>query len=245
MWYNDYFELRTPDDIRETPRMVLKKARNYFVGLTGSSDSRKKLFFNWDLGFAESPNPDDPFYSVDLGLRYRFSDRLTMEVSFQRRIDRGQFGYSFLRDRNTLNPILARRLYGDATAIVSGTYNFTSRMNLSFRARHFWNTIHNTNFYDVKEDGYWTERFDMTPSNYNYNYNAFNLDVFFTWDFRLGSRIVLGWKNWLVQDYEFLVDENKYPGYLDNAGQVFNTPHGNELTLRFIYFLTQQWRGKK
>ena len=86
----------------------------------------------------------------------------------------------------------------------------------------------------------------MTPSNYNYNYNAFNLDVFFTWDFRLGSRIVLGWKNWLVQDYEFLVDENKYPGYLDNAGQVFNTPHGNELTLRFIYFLnTQQWRGKK
>ena len=246
VWYNDYFELRTPDDIRETPRMVLKKARNYFVGLTGSSDSRKKLFFNWDLGFAESPNPDDPFYSVDLGLRYRFSDRLTMEVSFQRRIDRGQFGYSFLRDRNTLNPILARRLYGDATAIVSGTYNFTSRMNLSFRARHFWNTIHNTNFYDVKEDGYWTERFDMTPSNYNYNYNAFNLDVFFTWDFRLGSRIVLGWKNWLVQDYEFLVDENKYPGYLDNAGQVFNTPHGNELTLRFIYFLnTQQWRGKK
>lgn len=246
VWFNDFFELRTPENIRATPRRKLRKARNYFIGISGSTDSRKKLFVNWDFGFAESPNPDDPYLSLQMGARYRFNDRFSLDLSFTRRHDHGQFGYSFLRDPSNAEPILARRQYTDVATVLSGTYNFTSRMNLSFRARHFWNKIKNTNFYDVALDGNWTERFDYQPNNYNFNYNAFNLDVFFTWDFRLGSRIILGWKNWLGRDYEFYINENKYPGYLENARQMFSTPHGNELTLRFIYFLdSQQFRKKR
>lgn len=245
-WFNDFFELQTPSDIRATPRVKLKKARNYFIGATGSSDSRKRLYVSWDLGFAESPNPNDPFYSAMLETRFRFSDRFTVSASFQKREDHGQFGYSFLRDPFNSAPILARRKYLDATALVTGTYSFTSRMNLSFRARHFWNRIKNTNFYNVKPDGYWTERFDYNPSDYNYNYNAFNLDVFYTWDFRLGSRLIVGWKNWLARDYEFFINENQFPGYTQNAGEIWNTPHGNEITVRFIYFLdSQRLLGKK
>ena len=245
-WFNDFFELRTPEDIRATPRRKLRKARNYFIGVSGSTDSRKKLFVNWDAGFAESPNPDDPFNTVLLGARYRFNDRFSLELTYQRQHDHGQFGYAFLRDPFNNEPILARRQYTDATMLVSGTYNFTSRMNLSFRARHFWNKIHNTNFYNVLTDGNWKERFDFTPADYNYNYNAFNLDLFLTWDFRLGSRIILGYKNWLGRDFEFLIDGNRYNSYLDNANRMFATAHGNELTLRFIYFLdSQQFRRRK
>ena len=143
-------------------------------------------------------------------------------------------------------PILARRKYTDATAVFSGTYNFTSRMNISFRARHFWNKIENTNFYDVLPDGNWTERFDLNPGNYNSNYNAFNLDLFYSWDFRPGSRVVIAWKNWLGNEYEFYINEARFPRYLDNAKQVFSTPHGNEVTIRFIYFLNaNQFLRKK
>ena len=244
-WYNDFFELRTPENILESPRMKLKKASNYFVGLNGSSDSRKKLFINWDLGFAQSPLPNDPYYSVELGGRYRFGDRFSLSLSFIGRHDNGQYGYSFLRDPSTNEPILARREYTDVTTVFSGIYNFTSRMNLSFRARHFWNRIRNTNFFDVMPDGNWTERFDFDPALYNYNYNAFNLDVFFTWDFRLGSRMIVGWKNWLGTDYEFYNDPVKYPTYMDNVQQVFSTPHGNEVTVRFIYFLNYNQFSKK
>ncbi len=245
VWYNDFFELRTPLSIFETPRKKLRRARNYFFGLNGSTDSRKKLFVNWEFGFAESPNPDDPFYSGELGLRYRFSDRFSLSVSAVARRDNGQFGYSFERDAFSTEPILARRKYTDVTAIVSGTYNFTSRMNINFRARHFWNKIENTNFYDVLPSGDWKERFDMTPSNFNYNYNAFNLDVFFTWDFRLGSRFILGWKNWLGMDYEMFISQQKYPHYFGNLQQMMQTPHGNEVTLRFIYFLDAQQFKKR
>lgn len=113
-------------------------------------------------------------------------------------------------------------------------------MNISFRARHFWNRIVNTDLFDVMDDGNWTKRNDLALADYNRNYNAFNLDVFYTWDFKLGSRIILGWKNWLGTDYEFGIDGTKYRSYIDNARQVFSTPHGNEWTLRFIYFLNSQ-----
>jgi hypothetical protein len=99
--------------------------------------------------------------------------------------------------------------------------------------------------YDVTPDGNWTERFDFVPSDYNVNYNAFNFDLFYTWDFRLGSRIVFGYKNWLGRDYESAIDGAAYENYLKNAGQLFSTPHGNEVTLRFIYFLDYMQLRKK
>ncbi len=118
-------------------------------------------------------------------------------------------------------------------------------MNLTFRGRHYWNRIDNTNLFDVLDSGYWTERFDMVPSEFNDNYNAFNLDVFYTWDFRLGSRIILGWKNWLGQDFERSIIGNRFNNYKENFGQVFAQPHGNEITVRFIYFLDYlQFRRK-
>jgi hypothetical protein len=83
------------------------------------------------------------------------------------------------------------------------------------------------------------------PGNYNINYNAFNLDVFYTWDFRLGSRLIIGWKNWLGKDYEYTLSPNSYKYYTTNARQLFNTPHGNEFTVRFIYFLNYQQLMKK
>ncbi|HYF31409.1 MAG TPA: DUF5916 domain-containing protein [Chitinophagaceae bacterium] len=236
-WFNDYFELQTPVDPRATPRVALKRAPYYFGGISGSSDSRKRLFVRWNFGFAQGPMPADPYYIVGLGGRFRFSDRLTIDLFVERQHDNGQFGFSFERDNLTGAPILARRKYTDVNSLLTGSYSFTPRMNMSFRARHYWNKLANTNLYDVRGDGYWDERFDRVPSDYDVNYNTFSLDVFYTWDFRLGSRIIIGWKNWLGRDFEYLVDgrANKYYGR--NFTQVFDNPHGNEFTVRFIYYL--------
>ncbi len=241
-WYNDYFELQTPGKI-------LKRSPYYSVFVSGSSDSRKKLFVSWNLGFAEGPLPNDPYNAVTLGARYRFGDKFTIEASIRRRHDNGQWGLtnngkSFIFD-NTGEPVLSRRKYTDVTSILSGTYNFTSRMNLTFRARHYWNKIENTNLYYSNPDGYWTERFDLKPSDYNANYNVFNLDVFYTWDFSLGSKIIIGYKNWLGNDYLNALDGAKDRLYGKNLSGIFSQPHGNEITLRFIYFLDYQALRKR
>jgi len=245
-WFNDFFELQTPQDILSTPRQKLKRSPFYSFFAKGSSDSRKRLFASWAIGAAEGPLPRDPYYRAELGMRFRFNDRLSMQAEYSRNYDNGQFGYAFFRDGSTTAPILARRKYADVTTLFSGIYNFTARMNITFRARHFWNRILNTNLYNVKPDGYWTERTDLRPANYNINYNAFTLDVFYTWDFRLGSRIIVGWKNWLGRDYENYINGTLYSRYLNNTERIFATPHGNEFTVRFIYFLDyMQFAPKK
>ncbi|MBL7699406.1 MAG: carbohydrate binding family 9 domain-containing protein [Chitinophagaceae bacterium] len=239
-WSNDFFELQTPASNLETPRQKLRRAPYHYLFMRGTTDNRRRLFITWNLGGAEGQLPDNPFYKVAFEARYRFSDRLTLTASYFRQHDHGQFGYSFIRDNLTQAPILARRQYTDVTSIVSGIYNFTPRMNLTFRARHFWNRILNTNLYDVTPDGNWMERLNMLASDYNVNYNVFNLDAFFTWDFRLGSRVILAWKNSLGQDYEGYISGTDFKSYSQNARRIFNIPHGNEVTLRFIYFLDYQ-----
>lgn len=244
-WFNDFFELQTPSSIFDTPRKRLKRAPQYYLYFEGSSDSRKRLFASWSFEVAEGPLADDPYNKTQVGLRYRFSDRFSLEADFSRRHDNGQFGYAFRRDAVTGEPLLARRQYTDVTTLVNGIYNFTSRMNLTFRARHYWNRLINTDLYDVLPDGHWTPRFDLDPSDQDENYNAFNLDVFYTWDFRLGSRIILGWKNWLGLDYESFINGNQYNTYLSNTRRMLASPHGNEITLRFIYFLDYNQLSRK
>jgi hypothetical protein len=210
------------------------------VLLNGTTDNRKRLFITWKLGGAEGPLPDNPFYQVSLETRYKFTDRFTLTATYFRQHDHGQYGYSFIRDDNTGAPILARRQYTDVTTVVGGIYNFTPRMNLTFRARHFWNRIINTNLYDVTPDGNWNPRIMSIASASNVNYNIFNLDAFFTWDFRLGSRIIFGWKNSLGPDYENYLPSFAFKTYTSNARRIMEIPHGNEFTLRFIYYLDYQ-----
>jgi len=75
------------------------------------------------------------------------------------------------------------------------------------------------------------------------NVNIFNLDAFFTWDFRLGSRFIFGYKNWLGNE-EYLKHAG-YHNYLDNLSDIFSLRHGNEVTVRFIYFIDYNQLKKK
>ena len=237
--------MQTPSDQLLTPRKKLRRAPYYYLFLNGTTDNRKRLLVTWTLGGAEGPLPDNPFYKASVEARYRFSDRFTLTAAYYRQHDHGQFGYSFMRESGTGEPILARRQYTDVTSVVSGIYNFTPRMNLTFRVRHFWNRILNTNLYQVTDDGNWYERFNIIASDVNVNYNVFNTDVFYTWDFKLGSRIIFAWKNSLGPDYEGYINGSLYHSYLQNARRILEVPHANEFTIRFIYFLDYQKLRKR
>jgi hypothetical protein len=76
-----------------------------------------------------------------------------------------------------------------------------------------------------------------TPFDAIDNVNFFNTDAFLTWDFRYGSRLILGYKNWLGDDEVGSIDGSTYKRYLSNFGRTFDLKHGTELTVRFIYFL--------
>jgi len=226
-WDKDYFvhsNSYTGYFLRRTPY--------YYFGINGSSDSRKKLYVNWKIAGAESPLPKDPYWTGVLGLRYRFSDKFQLSTSMDIVQDRGNWGWAYKTNMDG-SPVIARRNVKTNTAILSGQYNFTSRMNLNIRMRHYWSLLQNTNFYNLNTDGYWRDTTFF--ANENLNFNTFNVDMFFTWDFLLGSRLTVAWKNALGNNVR--IDPYTNMSYVKNFARVLDNPHSNEITVKIVYFL--------
>ena len=232
-WNKDYFvhsNSYTGYFLRRTPY--------YYFGISGSSDSRKKLYLSWKIGGAESPLPNDPYWTGYLGLRYRFNDKFQVNTSMDIMQDKGNWG-AVIKENGSLllnpdrSPVIARRDIKTNIAIISGQYNFTSRMNVNIRMRHYWSLLQNTNFYNLNPDGYWRDTTFF--ANKNLNFNTFNVDMFFTWDFLLGSRLTIAWKNALGGNTR--IDPYTNTNYVKNFGKVIDNPHSNEITVKIVYFL--------
>lgn len=231
---HDYFELRTDG-------RYLKYPFNYIFEMEGSTDSRKKLYTRFSGIFARAPKFDNSYYGGGLGFRFRFSNKFTLDLQVDGHKETNNLGYAFRREING-EPIAGFRDVKEYETVLSGIYNFTSRLNLTLRARHYWNEVKYLSFHNVDFKGNLTNR-PFIP-NWDDNFNIFNLDAFLTWDFRLGSRLIVGYKNWLG-DEEFVPFLSAKNNYLRNLGEIFDLRHGNELTMRFIYFLDYNQLRKK
>ncbi len=232
-WSHNYFELRTDGRYLNYPA-------NYDFEIEGSSDSRKKLFFRYAATYAIASKYDNVYTYMSLGFRYRFTNKFSLDLQTNTSFESNQLGYAFMREINN-EPIVGFRDNRDFTSVLSGIYNFTSKLNLTLRARHYWNKVNYTSFHNVDAKGYLLPR-AFIPGQ-DENVNIFNLDAFLTWDFRLGSRFIVGYKNWLGE--EEVVNLTGKNSYLKNLGEVFDLRHGNELTVRFIYFLDYNQLHKK
>lgn len=233
----DYFVLGNPS----TYKRFVKRPSYGYIESSGSSDSRKKLYVRYSTILANFFNsaPNKAYHALEGGLRYRFSNRFTLDFSHRHE---GETDYIIFAGREVNNePIVAFVDFTDITSIVSGIYNFTPRINLTLRGRHYLSRVQFNRFANVDQQGNTLDRAGTTRYD---NVNVFNLDAFLTWDFRLGSRLILGYKNWLGND-EIVTPSGKN-NYLNNFRGIFDQRHGNEITLRFIYFLDyNQLRRKK
>mgnify|MGYP001470763632 FL=1 len=225
-WESNYFELRTDG-------RALRYPSNYSLEASGSTDSRKKAFVNFGLVYAVAPEFSNTYRSVSLGMRYRFGDRFSLDLQTSSHFEDNQLGYAFMRETNG-EPIVGFRKNRDFTSVLSGIYNFAYRLNLTLRARHYWNKVNYASFHNVDNRGDLISR--PFISGQDDNVNVFNVDAFLTWDFRLGSRLILGYKNWLGSD-ETIQFNSGQNNYLRNLSKTFDLRHGNEVTVRFIYFL--------
>ncbi|RYY52986.1 MAG: hypothetical protein EOO09_19605 [Chitinophagaceae bacterium] len=224
---HDYFIVGAPFE------KFARRPEYGYLNLTGSTDSRKKLLFTYNALVSDFfKNPEKKYYSLQGLLRYRFSDRFSLELShrFETETD---YIISGGRDAVTNEPAIAFVDFKDSESILSGIYNFTPRINLTLRMRHYWSHVPVKRVMGLDGNGNATGVPLMSTQVDNINY--LNTDAFLTWDFRYGSRLILGYKNW-VGDEQYL-DGNQYKRYLSNFGRSFDLKYGNELTVRFIYFL--------
>jgi hypothetical protein len=234
---HDYFVLG-----RALQNIFVNRPAYGYVELEGSTDSRKKWFFSYDWQQASffRTSPEKRYYNFDFSVRYRFNDRVSLSLAHQQESETNYIVNSGLTETNG-DPIVGFVDFQDITTTVSGIYSFAPRLNLNFRLRHNWSSVPYNSLANVDSKGNTIPRAFI--SGLDENVNFFNVDAFLSWDFKLGCNLTVGYKNWIGNNYA--INGLKYHRYLNNFSKAFDVSHGNEFTIKAIYFLDYNDLRKK
>jgi hypothetical protein len=220
---NDFYEPRWEGHFfRRGPSLLFgsffesNEAKKYSV----SPEVIVRTFFNFYNGFS---------YRLSLRQSYRFNSKFSIAHRFSTNPRLNNIGYSYSDNSNEI--IFARRNVNAVENILSAKYNFTNKMGITFRARHYLSTVDNKDFYTLQNDGKLNTNTSFNK-NTNRNVNFFNIDMVYTWQFAPGSFINIVWKNSIVDSKE-LVEKS----YFKNFSNTIEVDQNNNLSLKVIYFL--------
>ncbi len=223
----DYFEPRYDGRYFIVPAFI---NTGFWVG----SDRRKKLSVGLNANVYNVNEKGRHGFNWSITPRYRFSNKFNMSWNF--RGNKNFVDTGFVDFDESDNSIFGRRTLTGITNIVNANYIFTPQMSLTFRLRHNWTkVVNNDSFYLLEEDGTLGNT-DFT-GNYDWNFNAFNIDMVYSWRFAPGSDIFIVWKN-AILDYGDDASINYGDlRYFDNIKGLFDLPQTNSLSIRVVYYL--------
>ncbi len=161
---------------------------------------------------------------------YRFNKKLTISTNTMMQLSHNNLGYATMFNADSI--VFALRKRTTVENIFNVKYNFTNKMGLTFRARHYWSRVSNKEFFRLREDGRLNTIAGGISQNVDYNVNYFNIDMVYTWQFALGSFINIVWK-----DAISTFDRNTQQSYFKNFGNTLEADQQNSLSIRVIYFL--------
>jgi hypothetical protein len=192
------------------------RAKKYAISVEGFA--RKYIDFYNLLGV-------DVFFRQEFRINQKLS--LTSTLSFMPRYN--SVGYATMEDSRI---IFGRRRVHTVENILGVKYSFNNKMGLTFRARHYYSSVKNAEYYDIEQSSGLLHSAPDFTGNADRNANFFNIDMVYTWQFAPGSFLNLVWKN-AVTDYGTEVID----GYIKNMGQVISADQNNNISLKVIYFL--------
>ena len=221
-----------------------RTSENFGSNIWFSSDYRKKLAIDLGFNFNVYPLYKEQSYFLNFSPRIRLSDRLSVFYTFQYNIMPSNIGWVTYEDwedeieENDIT-VFGNRKRKTLTNLVSTQYTFSPTMSLFLRLRHYWSGYAYLSYYELKPDGFLN---DMEyQGEHDANFNAFTLNLNFTWQFSPGSELSLVWK-----DDIYSSDNNMNPDYIDNLKNTFGAPQLNSLSLKILYYLDYQMlQGRK
>ena len=219
----DLFESRVPGQNFIVPEF-------YYNGIGISTDYRKKLAIDGDIGYGRGYFTNyvkNSYFEVNFEPIIRLSDKLTLRPSTNYSIFLNGAGFAGYFDGA---PKYGVRDVRTLTNIIQGKYLFKNNLSLTLRIRHYWSYGLYDYYGDLDEEGY-IIRDDNFTGNADFNFNAFNTDLIFGWQFAPGSFLNVVYKNALQRD-----EQNIVTSYFRNLGSVFDENQRNTITLKVVYF---------
>lgn len=112
-------------------------------------------------------------------------------------------------------------------------YSVNSKMSMNMRLRHYWIQVDYKKQLSLQENGSLIDNnLDIAVTDFNDNFNQFNVDIVARWQFAPASEISLGYK---LGANAF--DTNVKSSYFDNLSDVLKSDNSQTVSLKMTYFL--------
>ena len=154
-----------------------------------------------------------------------------------------QFGYSLATEDEEINQnediIFSKRNQLTLTNKLELDYTINQKMFIGMTLRHYWSKFENQELFILNDNG----TLNVHPSfseNYNINFNAWNIDLSFSYEFSPGSFLSFVWKNQLLSEKNELEDN-----FYNNIINTFDSPMLNSFSLKATYYLDYNNLKKK
>ena len=207
---------------------VFRGWSNYYFGTWFETNNAKKYSLSTELMYVDRSLFNSKRYSLSLGNRYRFNNRLTISHNLNLTPQTDNAGFAAVSGNDV---IFGRRDVKSIENILNIKYSFSDKMSINTRVRHYWSQVHYNEFFTLQPDGGLLHNSSFNQ-DVDQNYNAFNVDAVFTWQYAPGSFVNIVWKN-AAYDFNRITDH----GYFKNFDKTMEADDNNNLSLKVIYFL--------
>jgi hypothetical protein len=227
--YNDFYEARVPG------RVFQNKGR---VGLDvwWNSNQAKKLSWGGEVYAGEGGVFKRKSITPLLFGKIRFNSKFSIDNSLSMNFEKNNPGWAATMPSGAgpLNDtiIFSRRDLRTVEDVLSMKYNFTNKMGITLRTRHYWSKVAPQQFYQLDQYGKLQTPATAFTKNVNQNYNFFSTDFVYTWQFAQGSFINVVWKD-IAESFNRDFENN----YFSNLDKTIDRPQANSFSVRVIYFL--------
>jgi hypothetical protein len=203
------------------------KPRELFLNGFISSDYRRTFALDMTAFGTFWDELNRSLWQVQAKPRIRLGNHFFTVLTF--RVNQVNNDYGFVANRNN-DIFFGQRDNFSVENAIDAQYVFTPKSSLSLAVRHTYTDVKYKNFFLLNADG------SLTKSELNgvddLNFNAFNIDLKYSWWFAPGSELVVLYRN-VVASVDDVVGET----YFRNVEGVFESPVQNNISIKFTYFL--------
>ncbi len=112
-------------------------------------------------------------------------------------------------------------------------------MSLTLRCRHYWSQAEYKQYYTLNNKGLLIDD-ALYTGNSNVNFNAFNIDLVYTWQFSRGSEMSFVWKNAIYTNGDIIIKQ-----FSNDIEQTINSPQTNSFSVKVLYYLDYSMLQRK
>ncbi len=219
---HNYFEPREPG------RYLIRPVRTY-AEFWYSSDYRKPFALDFRLERAWYQGFGANDYGLTVSPRVRVNNHLSFVYRFQNFWNINNVGWVNTEADGDI--IMGKR---DRTTMINqltADYVFDENTSINLIFRHYWSTADYNDYGALQDDGSVVWMGDYSE-NYDVNFNAWNIDLTFSWWFAPGSQMTFLYR-------QAILSSNGDPelAFADNLQDLFSRPQQNNFSLRLIYWL--------